>query len=933
MGLTNIEHKIGVLLAGSNKLDKMLVTASNTLDGFQKRAENTANAINSIKPDNIDMSGIEKASNTLKGMGRQSLLIGAGITAGLGLAVRESAILEASLGNLGSVSTLPLDGSIKTLDDGLKLSKKTARNWSNNHVQSSLAITNAQYDLASAGLFVNEVNAVTNQTMAMSSATMADASISSALMSKELKTFGETQLKNLTITEKANVIMDTYAAVVKNAKTTLPDMASGMKAVRGQASNMGLELQETAATIGLLQTLGLEAGTSGTYFAGVLRQLPKAAKQLGMVIEDNNGRLLPMVNIVEQLTARYASGGVTVKESAEIQKLFGDEASKAVQLLIGQTDALRDLTDQAKQSGTAMEMVSIQENTLSAQSQILWNNMRNLAGIIGDSLTPLVRILVAATKTLVQGFASFAEAHPVLTSIVSITAALAASVLLVGGVSLIVAGQMITSMALVKPYLLAIGSWTTGAIANMTMAASGAWWKLVALSQQIRLQMMLTSASGVFTFANIRHAARMTFLKIQRGFLLASMSSLKFAVTNLTLTGVFALIKGAAVGAFLLLKGGFLAVSGAAMTMWTSILWPILPIVALVGVLAGAFYGLYKSFTTSGGLLNGVWEDIKTGFESVKNKILYGVGYLTGMFQIAWEEIQPVVQLVMSGIKMSVLPVLSLLVGAFTTGWGIIKTVVLLVWDVISSTIKAGFMGIYHTVGVIWNILKGVFGGLYLLLTGDVSGAWEMFTSSMSGVLNHLVGIKDAFFGWFGDLGDAIYDAGAGLINAFIDGAKAGWNKFKNGFISIISDIRGYFTDSDAKHGPLSDLTKSGSAMMPTFAKGMKSTASAPLSVLQDTFSTSTGLMTNESGLLASGMTSFTEPILSGFEMDDTESVVDPVSYVNANTQTDQSRKVVFEKGAIQININYDGSKDNPVDFAEQLSETIREKLLELGAL
>lgn len=68
-------------------------------------------------------------------------------------------------------------------------------------------------------------------------------------------------------------------------------------------------------------------------------------------------------------------------------------------------------------------------------------------------------------------------------------------------------------------------------------------------------------------------------------------------------------------------------------------------------------------------------------------------------------------------------------------------------------------------------------------------------------------------------------EAGVGLINAFSAGIRQNREAILSQVRSVLAEVRSYLPSSDAKRGPLRDLTKSGRAFVNTFLEGVSSAA------------------------------------------------------------------------------------------------------------
>lgn len=110
-------------------------------------------------------------------------------------------------------------------------------------------------------------------------------------------------------------------------------------------------------------------------------------------------------------------------------------------------------------------------------------------------------------------------------------------------------------------------------------------------------------------------------------------------------------------------------------------------------------------------------------------------------------------------------------------------------------------------VGEVWNsVVMGVKTAL--------SAAWEWLVGMFSAIGEFLAGLPGTFF-----------EAGAALFGAFWDGLKSVASSVVDWISETLGTIRSYLPFSDAKLGPLSDLTRSGRAFVQTWATGMREAA------------------------------------------------------------------------------------------------------------
>lgn len=142
-----------------------------------------------------------------------------------------------------------------------------------------------------------------------------------------------------------------------------------------------------------------------------------------------------------------------------------------------------------------------------------------------------------------------------------------------------------------------------------------------------------------------------------------------------------------------------------------------------------------------------------------------------------------------------------------------------------------------------WNAMRDLFVGI-----GEFfSGIWEEITATFQAAGEQLSGVFDPLMDAFDELSefvDGFFDMlwddivqsfenmfapasglGSGLMDAFSGGIDSSWDDFINSFSENIVEVRDLLPGSDAKTGPLSDLTASGRGLLTTLQEGAESAA------------------------------------------------------------------------------------------------------------
>jgi TP901 family phage tail tape measure protein len=385
-----------------------------------------------------------------------------------------------------------------------------------------------------------------------------------------------------------------------------------------------------------------------------------------------------------------------------------------------------------------------------------------------------------------------------------------------------------------------------------------------------------------------------------------------------------------------------------------------------VGALVTGITALVMFFTSgteemgaSSGILATAWAYLKKAFYAVATPIAYGLGFLVGTLTVAWQtiaaytaQVWPMLKQVIlgawEGIRLVLSPGIAALTGLFVFAWEGIKVVTNAAWQTIKLLVTTVWNGIYQSVALVWNLISGLFKAGLQLLTGDWSGAWETIKATGEAVLGN---IKNLFMGWvtwITGLGGIFMDAGKGLIGAFWQGIQAAWGQLKTDFTTILDNLRSLLPFSDAKEGPLSQLTASGSAFVTTFSAGIKAAADVPVQALSGLLEgvrellpfsdAKTGPLANLTTSGASVMPTFAAgmektaeaPVgamadaLGGLSM----SPVTPAASAAPVESGGSGGSVVFQPGAFNITVSGAGALD---DLELRLTEIFSRAALRLG--
>ena len=186
---------------------------------------------------------------------------------------------------------------------------------------------------------------------------------------------------------------------------------AGDDAVRAKVS-----LEQTAAAVGILNTAGLQGSMAGTAFGAVLRNLGKAARELGFDrVRDEAGQL-DLIATLEGLQQRVADLG-TDERGDLLQELFGDEGAAGITPLLNLLDQLKaGHAELAEAAGSNLVDEEYERFLRSSAGQWLMfrQNVAQAGDAFGQSLLPSLNFAVGHLARLAGWVAEGINRFPVL---------------------------------------------------------------------------------------------------------------------------------------------------------------------------------------------------------------------------------------------------------------------------------------------------------------------------------------------------------------------------------------------------------------------------------------------------------------------------------------------------------------------------------------
>ena len=329
-------------------------------------------------------------------------------------------------------------------------------------------------NLASAGFQVNEIMDAMPGVLDLAAVSGGDVAASSEAMASSLRAFGLEA-------GQAGHVADVFARAAADTNAETVDMAEAMKYVAPVAHSMGLSLEETAASIGIMADAGIKGSQAGTTLRGALSRIAKPTKamvksmdQLGVSFYDANGKMIPLREQIAQL--KTATAGLTQEErNRHLVTLYGQNSlSGMLALLDTGPEKLDKMTNALINSdGAAREMAETMQDNLASKIEQMGGAFESAAIVIQQILEPALTKVVGGITKLIEAFLNMS---PVGQKMVVIFAGMVAAL----GPLLLIAGTVITTMVKLRIAIQFLGPAFMGTMGTIALVVA-AFYALVAV--------------------------------------------------------------------------------------------------------------------------------------------------------------------------------------------------------------------------------------------------------------------------------------------------------------------------------------------------------------------------------------------------------------------------------------------------------------------
>lgn len=302
---------------------------------------------------------------------------------------------------------------------------------------SSVEAAGAQVFLAQAGFDPKQILGATEATLKFAQANKESVGFASDFLTDVVTPFN-VLAKDASIDEinaQFTRFSDVMTRTTNKTNTNLRQLAQAMFAVAPTAAATGVEVEETAAAIGVLAGAGIKGGKAGTALRNIFLRLQSPAKAaqkafaaVGLSSKsflDAKGNLLPLVDtfkiIDTALEKTFGKDNLAAKSKA-FDAIFGKRAiaSATVLATAAKTGTLNAVGADLRTAGRGetARVGARFAGTTAGQLKAAQAQFEDLKIELGQAFIPALLDAVRAVTPLVQGLGSFAKEFPKVTAAV-----------------------------------------------------------------------------------------------------------------------------------------------------------------------------------------------------------------------------------------------------------------------------------------------------------------------------------------------------------------------------------------------------------------------------------------------------------------------------------------------------------------------------------
>ncbi|OPA87127.1 phage tail tape measure protein [Pseudomonas fluorescens] len=207
------------------------------------------------------------------------------------------------------------------------------------------------------------------------------------------------------------------ATAVQLFRTSGEQIGEAFKAAGGLASTAGVSLAEQMAVLGTLGST-MDGGEAGGLYKSFFENVSGASEKLGMKFVDQQGKLLPMLDILDKLKGKF--GDLSIEANGKkLRDAFGGEAARLITTLMGDTGRLKNGMEQLG-NVRGLENAERMAKAMVDPWQQFGAAVQALRIAFGQSLIPILAPLMDRLVAIAGTLTRWTQLFPNITRVVGI---------------------------------------------------------------------------------------------------------------------------------------------------------------------------------------------------------------------------------------------------------------------------------------------------------------------------------------------------------------------------------------------------------------------------------------------------------------------------------------------------------------------------------
>ena len=555
---------------------------------------------------------------------------------------------------------------------------------------------------------------------------------------------------------------DAFAPAYCSAGTDVEEMAHALQYAGANASAAGLDIEQTAAFIGVLGDAGITGSKAGTALNAMLRDLKKNAEdgaiavgKQSVALYDANGNMRPMPQVISEII-KATEGMSDAQRDAALSAIFGEQALGAFNAIARQgADAVSDLASELYNAGgTAQGMADVQMDNLIGALTELGSAFEGVQIALGSALIPIIQRAVEWLTLLAEWFNSLSDDTKTTVALfIAIASALmlitGSLLLLIGFIPQIIAGfTMLTTVigALTGPITLLIAGFVAVGVALVVAYNKFEWFRdMVSAVWGAIVNAIKSAIDGIVSFVN-DIATQISTYWIENGELIRSATENVWNVIKTVIETAMTVIEA-------VISAVWFVIQTVVMTVWENI----------KGVISGALdviLGLVKTFS---GLFTGDWQAM---WDGVKQLFSGSVQFLWNLVQLMlWGRLLKGLSAFVGSFRGTISTMWATIRGLFTSAINAIRNVFTSGFNAMRNVANTSMSSIRSLITSAWNAIRNTFTTVVNGIRNIVSNGFNNVVSTIrTNMTNSVNVVRNAVSRFF--------NAGRDLIRGLIDGIK-----------------------------------------------------------------------------------------------------------------------------------------------------------------